>query len=91
MGQANKEELEKTAMDVLIKAGALAECETHKGTFFDDGDPEAVSKAYATASDMVKAKDVDATRDEFMDAIKSVLENAGEECPHCAEGEGGDE
>jgi hypothetical protein len=91
MGQAKKEELEKVAMDVLIKAGALAECEKHKGTFVDEGDPEAVSQAYATANEMVKAKEVDATRDEFMDAIKTALENAGEECPLCAEEEGGDE
>jgi len=91
MAQAKKEELEKVAKGVLIKAGALAECETHKGTFVDEGDPEAVSQAYATANDMVKAKEVDATRDEFMEAIKTVLEEAGEECPLCAEEEGGDE
>jgi len=78
------EDLEAQAMNVLVKAGAVEECEHHDGTFIDRGDPDAVSKAYAIGTNMVKAGEVDGTREEFMAAIKSALENAGDECPSCA-------
>lgn len=89
MGQAKKEMmrlegLEAQAMGVLVRVRAVSECEVHDGIFIDNEDPDAVKTAYAIGTNMAKAGDVDGTRDEFMDAIKSALGNAGDECPICA-------
>ncbi len=49
------DELETKAREVLIEHEAIEECEVHKGVYVDNGDPEAVSKAYAAAAEMVKS------------------------------------
>jgi hypothetical protein len=89
MGQAKKEmmrleELEGAAMGVLAKTGAVKQCEIHDGIFIDQYDSDAMRQAYAVGTNMVKAGEVDATREEFMDAIKSASENAADECYICA-------
>jgi hypothetical protein len=89
MGQAKNEmmrrqDLEAQGMSALVKAGAVEECEFHEGIFIDQGDPDAVKRAYAIGTNMVKAEEVDGTREEFMAAITSALQNAGDECPNCA-------
>jgi hypothetical protein len=77
------DDLENKALQVLIAHEAIEECEVHKGVYLDNGDPEAVSKAYAAAAEMVSAGEVEATKEKFMAAIGSVLGEASEECPQC--------
>jgi hypothetical protein len=89
MGQAKKEmmrleDLQDVAMGVACKAKAVKECEWHEGIFIDLGDPDAGKLAYAIGTKMFKDGEVDGTREEFMAAIKSALETAGDECPICA-------
>jgi hypothetical protein len=89
MGQAKSEmmrleNLEGRAMSILVEAGAVSECEVHDGAFINQEDPSAIKRAYAIGTNAVKAGMIDGTRDEFMGAIKSALENAGDECPYCA-------
>ncbi len=77
------DELESKALQVLIAHDAIAECDVHKGVYLDNGDPEAVSKAYAAAAEMVSAGEIEATKEKFLAAIGSVLGDASEECPKC--------
>ncbi len=78
------DELETKAREVLIEHEAIEECEVHKGVYVDNGDPEAVSKAYAAAAEMVKSGDVEATKEKFLAAITAVLGETAEECPKCS-------
>ncbi len=77
------DELESKALKILIEQEAIEECENHKGIYLDNGDPEAVSKAYAAATEMVKTGGVDATKEKFLAAITAALGEAQEECPKC--------
>ncbi len=81
------DELESKARQVLIEHEAISECDVHKGVYLDNGDPEAVSKAYAAAAEMVAAGEIETTKEKFLGAIGSVLGEASEDCPQC-EGEG---
>ncbi len=84
-------ELEDKARKLLIEHEAIEECETHKGVYLDNGDPEAVSKVYAAATEMVTSGEIEATKEKFLAAITSVLGEASEDCPKCAdEGDGDD-
>lgn len=84
------DDLESKALKVLIDHEAISECDVHKGVYLDNGDPEAVSKAYAAAAEMVSGGEIEATKEKFMAAIGTVLADSNEECPQC-EGDGGDE
>ncbi|TPL79100.1 hypothetical protein FJ941_20920 [Mesorhizobium sp. B2-3-13] len=89
MGQAKKEmmrlqDLESQAMGPLLKAGAVEECPVHDGIYIDQFDDDAMKKAYAIGTNMVKNGEVDGTREEFMKAIQSAMGNAGDECGICA-------
>ncbi len=68
----------------LVKAGALKECDYHEDILIDQGDSDAVNKAYAIGTNMEKAGEVDGTREEFMAAIKHEIENSYIDCPYCA-------
>ena len=88
MGQAKKymmllEELEGTAGALLVRTGALKRCPNH-GVLIDNGDPDAVKRAYAIGTNMVKQGEVDADREDFMEAIKRAAANAADECGYCA-------
>jgi len=79
------EDLQNQGMEVLVKARAVRECEFHIGAFIiNGGDPDAEVKAYAIGTNMVKAKQVDGTREEFMAAIRHALGNAVHKCWICA-------
>ena len=84
------EDLRSLAELPLQKAGAIKPCDLHDDVLIDQDDPEAVSRAYAIGTNMVKAGEVDGTREEFMDAIQSALENAFDECPSCSRAFGRD-
>lgn len=84
------DELETKAREVLIEHEAIEECEVHKGVYVDNGDPEAVSKAYAAAAEIVKSGEIETTKEKFLAAVTAVLGEAEEECPKCA-GENGED
>lgn len=88
MGQAKHEMMRMDtlvgqATGVLLKTGALKACELHEDIVIDQYDDDAVKRAYAIGTNMVKAGEVDGTREEFMDAIKTALEQGYDECPDC--------
>jgi hypothetical protein len=90
MGQAKKDmmrrdDMENIAMGVLVKAGAVKECDLHEGIYLDNEDPDAVNKAYAIGTNLWKSGEIDGDREEFMESIKNAYEtNAGWECGMCA-------
>jgi len=77
-------ELEDKALKILIDHEAIAPCEEHADVYLDNGDPDAVSKAYAAAADMVKNGEVDTTKEKFAAAVNAILSEAVEDCPKCA-------
>jgi len=81
------DELETKALQILIDNEAIEECEAHPGIYVDNGDPEAVSKAYAAANAMVQSGEIEAPKEKLLAAIGSVLGGVAEECPKCAEAE----
>lgn len=78
------EGLEAVATGVALKAGALQACPLHDDVVLTVGNSEADRKAYAIGTNMVKSGEVDGTREEFMDAIKSAIDDASDECFICA-------
>jgi hypothetical protein len=83
----HRQGLENIAMGVLARAKAVKECEIHEGSgiYIDRKDPDAINMAYGIGTKMVKEGQVDGTREEFMRAIKTALEeNTVDECPICA-------
>ena len=89
MGQAKNEmmrldDMKGPATVAALKAGAVEECQVHDGIILEVGDSEAEKRAYAIGTNMVKNGEVDGTREEFMDSIKVVIEEAMDECPMCA-------
>lgn len=88
-----KEELAKLeglyahAQEIAVQAGAIEECEHHPGTFNARDDTDAEKQAYAIATNKIKSGEISCTREELMDAIKSAISDAGEECYSCAKWE----
>jgi len=77
-------ELEDKALKLLIEHDAISLCDDHQDVYLDNGDPEAVSKAYAAAADMVKNGEIDATKEKFTAAVNAILSEAVEDCPKCS-------
>jgi hypothetical protein len=89
VGQAKKEmmrhdDLVAQATGVALQAKAVKTCDLHEDVILEVGDPEADRRAYAIGTNMVKAGEVDGTREEFMAAIKEAIDNSAEECGFCA-------
>jgi hypothetical protein len=80
----DQQHLEAEATRPLLKAGAIKACDLHGDILINMEDLDAQRLAYAIGTKMVKAGEVNATREEFMDAIKSALEDTSDECPICA-------
>ena len=78
-----REDLYNIAIEIAVKARAIEECEYHPGTYIDLDDEEAKSKAYAIGTNMIKSGEINVKREKLMDAIKSVLDDAGLECYSC--------
>lgn len=79
-----QESLEGVATGVALRAGALRTCPLHDEVVLTADDPDADRKTYALGTIMVKNGEVDGTREEFMAAVKSAIENASDECWICA-------
>jgi len=77
------EDLVHVAGDVLVRAGAAERCEVHDEVLITQCDPDAERLAYAIGTNMVKSGEVDATREEFIAAIKSATNDLCDECPVC--------
>ena len=67
----------------LSKLGRLRHATALKAFSYRD-DSDAVKRAYAIGTNMMKAGEVDSTREELMDAIKDAIENSYNDCPYCA-------
>lgn len=78
------EGLQSLGAGVLTRTGALKACDMHEEILINQEDPDAVSRAYAIGTNMVKAGEVDGSREELMDAIKSALADSYDECTRCA-------
>ena len=78
------EALEGVATGVALQAGALQTCPLHDEIVLTSDSPDGDRKTYALGTIMVKNGTIDGTREEFMAAIKSAIENASEECWICA-------
>lgn len=84
-----KEELDRaeglfqTAQGIAVEAGAIIECEHHPGTYLSCDNAEANNKAYAFGTNKIKTGKLDLKRQELMDAIKSAIDDAGDECYSC--------
>lgn len=74
------EYLRSIAGDLLVRAGAGKRCEIHEEVIKTQFDSEAERRAYAIGTKMVQAGEVDAGRQEFMDAIKDAIEDMSDGC-----------
>ncbi len=77
-------DLQAAAQTVLVKARAADRCEIHEEILIDRGDGDGEKMAYAIATNMVKAREVDGTREEFLEAVKEALGEADYQCNICA-------
>lgn len=84
---ARLEGLYAHAQEIAVQAGAIEECEYHPGTFITRDDTDAEKKAYAIATNKIKNGEISCKREELLDAIKSAIGDAGEECYSCAKWE----
>ena len=75
------DDLHQTALGIAVEAGAIKECEYHSGTYLSCDDQEANKKAYAIGTNKVGKLGFE--RKELMDAIKSAIDDAGDECYSC--------
>lgn len=80
---ARLEGLYAHAQAIAVQAGAIKECENHPGTFLTLDDTDAEKKAYAMATNKIKNGEISCKREELMDAIKSAITDAGDECYSC--------
>lgn len=74
------------ALRVAKEAGAVKGCDLHPGDMsclLDQGDDDANKLAYAIGTNRWKDGEIDAEREEFMDAIKEAIETAPYGCPEC--------
>jgi hypothetical protein len=73
------------ALIIAIKAKAIETCYFHSDVTINLGDQEAERRAYAMGTNYWKAHKDKMTLDraEFMDAIKYVIDMAGDECYQC--------
>lgn len=72
------------AETVALKAGAITRCEFHDEITIDNFDADAMVKAYAIGTERWKQGDLECAREEFMEAIKNVVQSSADECPICA-------
>jgi hypothetical protein len=89
MGGAKREwerqqDLEAQATRPLLKAGAIKACDIHSDILVTLGDSDAEEGRLRHWDKHGESGRRDATREEFMDAIKSALEDTSDECPICA-------
>lgn len=78
--------LEDAARSALGEAGALEACRRHPAVTIRRHDEAAERRAYAIATNRLKAKGEMFLREELMDAIKEELDMAADgACPACGD------
>jgi hypothetical protein len=77
--------LQFQAVEVALQAKALKECSFpgHSDLVLDQGDDEATRLAYAIGTNRWENGEIDAEREEFLDAIKHAIKGAPYDCPRC--------
>ena len=78
-----RDELRELATAVLLETGALEQCDLHEHVLIDQFDEDAQKCAYAIATNRIESGEIDADRSEFMDVIKEVITDCGDECYDC--------
>jgi hypothetical protein len=78
-----REELAAFAESIAREAGAIKACESHDDISIDQWDDDAKQRAYAIGTNRWKSGDIDASREDLMNAIKSAIDHSAESCPHC--------
>jgi hypothetical protein len=73
------------AIEVALQAKALKECSFpgHSDWVLDQGDDEATRLAYAIGTNRWENGEIEADREEFLDAIKLAIKGAPYDCPRC--------
>lgn len=80
---ARQEDVENSAIRVAVQAGALKSCLLHEDIVIDQWDSDALQRAYAIGTNLWKTGEIDATREEFMEAIKEAVDQSAESCWIC--------
>ena len=75
--------LYEVARDICEEARAIKLCPECESEMVRCGDSDAESRAYAIATNQVKAGKIEAKREALMDAIESVLRDTAEHCIEC--------
>ena len=78
-----QEDMRSQAYMLLIKEGAIKECAYHSHVYMSMCDDEAVKQAYAIGTNMWKNGEVEGDREDFMGAIKSVMDDSAFDCSAC--------
>ena len=76
-------DLGEVAEQIAVAAGAIAICPDCETDYVSKGDDDANKRAFAIASNRLKAGKIKADTKALMDAIQSVVENTPEDCPEC--------
>lgn len=71
------------AEQIAIAAKAITLCPDCETEFVSNGDDEANSRAFAIATNRLKARKIVADRKQLMDAIQEVVTGTPEHCPEC--------
>ncbi len=73
------------AIEVALQAKALKECSfpSHSEWVLDQADEAATTLAYEIGTSRWESGEIDGEREEFLEAIKHVINTAPYECPRC--------
>jgi hypothetical protein len=73
------------AIEVAKQAGAVKTCDHtgHEDCYTDQFDDDARKRAFAIGTNLWKAGEVEASREEFMEAIDNAIKMSPMECPEC--------
>jgi hypothetical protein len=82
--QIRSDDLYQIAMSLAVKLKAVDECDAHEGIFISADAPDVERSVYAAGTNMIKNREVSASRKDFMEAIRCALADAGAECPICS-------
>jgi hypothetical protein len=73
------------ATEVAVEAGAIERCPNHEEVVISQFDDDANRHAYALATNRWKRGEVQCDREEFMETVKAVIDEASDECYICAD------
>lgn len=76
---------EALATHIALQAKAVNACPVHDDVVIGAFDDDASKLAYALGTNLWKKGEVPVSREEFMDAIKQVIDQADDECARCAD------